>query len=93
MTIKAVTMQYGTEVWAGDHMLACITSETEQAATDKFIALCKASEGRLTEMGIQYDRCVAMNKANPNGGKFYPIFSQREREVSRLCKLAGIIDT
>lgn len=51
----------GTEVWVGDHRLACITLATDQAAVDRFVALVKADERRLAEIGVQYDRAIACN--------------------------------
>lgn len=89
--MRIVVTAEGTEVYVGEHMLACITLATDQAATDRFIALVKADEDRLTRLGMSYDKAVAMNRAGV--GKNWPVFGQQEREVNRLCRLAGIVDT
>lgn len=81
----------GTEIWVGEHRLACITLATDQAAVDRLVELVKADEGRLAVLGQGYDKAVELNRQG--AGRNWPVFGQREREVNRLCKLAGIVDT
>lgn len=92
MAIRVAVNEYGTEVWVGDHMLACITAKTDQAATNRFIELVAADADRLEAIGQAWEYAVASNRAAKQG-RNYPIFGQREREVNRLCKLAGIVDS
>lgn len=86
----------GLVVKAGEHVLACITPETDMEAMKRFVQLCKAREAELEELGQEYQNAVEWNRiAQEEGraGKNWPIFTKRERLVTKLCREAGIVDT
>lgn len=86
----------GLVVKAGEHVLACITPETDMEAMKRFVQLCKDNSRLLEDIAVLYEDAREWNRiAQEEGraGKNWPIFAKRERLVTKLCREAGIVDT
>lgn len=84
----------GTRVELDGHLLTCITLETGPEPLSRFLLLVEKHKDELLDILQQYQASVQKNIDAPNGkGRYYPIFSIREKRIGQLCRQAGIIDS